>query len=203
MTDTSHTADPDVSKTARSGPIKWWQWMLVYPTLAVSLLGATPTIMEAAKAFDTGVPFGMSADAGEQNRLWKANFECAQKMQFQTIRTKRNVEIGSVICESGDVLLKGKLPDTDDYQYRWVSWNAIAHDKQAGLSLFGSAHAATESGAGFMRVQNSPNVICQRWVGKGTLLRRVATNRICVDELVNTYNGRVMKRNPAPCQPGC
>ena len=203
MPDTSHTPDSSLPQAARNSSMKWWQWMLVYPTLAVSLLGAIPTIMEAVKAFDKGVPFGMSGDADEQNRLWRANFECAQKVQFQTIRTKRNVEIGSVVCESGDVLLKGKLPETDDYKYRWVSWNAITHDKHAGFSLFGSAYAAEEPGAAFARVQHAPNVICQRWAGKGQLLRRVATNKICVEELINTYNGRVMRTSPVPCQPQC
>jgi hypothetical protein len=188
----------EMDKPAPGRTTTWWQWVLVYPTLAISLAGSMP---ELIGSLTKEVPFGKSADADEQNRLWRANIECA-KNSGQIIRNRHNVEIGSVVCDSGDVLLKGKLPDADDYAYRWVSWNTIAPPAKTALSLVGTAHAAERPGPAMVRDQG-PSVVCQRWVGNGQLLRRLSINKACVDEVVNTYNGRVIRRNPAPCQPSC
>lgn len=207
MEDTTSSPIPEVPSGPRDAahPRKWWQWLLIYPGIAVSVLGSVPTYTEAVKSYSLGVAFGRSFDAKEQNRLWQENFDCAQKATFATITTKHKVEIGSAVCESGDVLLRGKRPEWDKPQLRWMSWTEVASPgqpdtKKSGwlFELLGTAHAA---GAELLLAQAS--VICQRWVGNGLLLQRIGTPTGCFDQVINTYNGLVVSSRPAPCLPNC
>ncbi len=70
-----------------------------------------PTYLEVIKSYWLDVPFGRSFDAQEQNRLWEANFDCTQKATFTSMTNKQQVEIGSFVCDSGDVLLRGRRPE--------------------------------------------------------------------------------------------
>jgi hypothetical protein len=183
-------------------PKRWWHWLLLYPGLAVAVLGAIPTYIEAFRSYSHDVPFGSSFNSEEQNRLWEKNFECAQKAHFVPITNKQNVEIASVVCESGDILLKGRLPDSELPQIRWVSWDDVASKKShALLDIIKSANASEPARLVFAQAPTS--VLCQHWVSPGRLLQRLATPEGCFDEIINTYNGLVISRRPAPCQPSC
>jgi hypothetical protein len=177
--------------------------MLLYPGLAIAIVGAVPTYIEVGKSHVLGVPFGRSFDAQEQNRLWQANFECSQKAKFSVIVNKNNVEIGSAVCESGDVLLRGKRPGWDTPQMRWVAWSEVApnDDKKTAslLDILGVAHASERGRMDTAQAQVS--VMCQRWVGPGQLFQRIWTPMGCLDQVINTFNGWVLSSVAAPCVP--
>lgn len=199
-------ASPPSSEPKQESPKRWWQWFLVYPGLAIAIVGAIPTYIEAFKSYSLGVSFGRSFDAQEQNRLWQENFECAQKATFSTTINKKKVEIGSMVCESGDVLLRGKRPEWDRHQLRWVSWNEVVpnetNKEHALLDFFGSAYASGDYDP-IVLAQAPTSVLCQRWVGPGQLMQRIGTPMGCFDQVINTYNGWVLFSRPAPCVPSC
>ena len=68
----------DETETNRS-PSKWWQWILIYPSLLIAVLGAIPTLIEAAKAYRYDVPIFTSAAAEKQVKLWERNIDCLKK----------------------------------------------------------------------------------------------------------------------------
>lgn len=195
---------PDAGESAK----RWWQWLLLYPGLGIAMLGAVPTYLEAYRSYNLGVAFGGSYNANEQNRLWQENFACAQKANFSATTNKKKVEIGSVVCDSGDVLLRAKRPEWDQPQLRWVSWTEVASGQsgskstQALLDVFKSANAS-ETPPLILAQAPAPTVLCQRWVGPGQLLQRIGTATGCVDQVINTYNGLVISSRPAPCNPNC
>jgi hypothetical protein len=195
------------SESKPESPRRWWQWFLVYPGLVVAILGAVPTYMEAFNSYTLDVPFGRSFDAREQNRLWQENFECSQKANFATTINKKKVEIGSVVCESGDVLLRGRRPEWDRPQLRWVSWDEVAPSNKSNKSasvlfeIFAQAYASEAERT--LLAQNPSSVLCQRWIGPGQLLQRIGTPAGCFDQIINTYNGWVVGSRPAPCNPNC
>ena len=196
------------SKAAKS-PIKWWQWVLVYPSLIIGVMGAIPTMIEAVKAYQYDVPIFTSAAAERQLSLYKRNADCLTGAALVPIITKSNVEIATLVCDSGDVLLMGKRPGWRYPQQRWVSWDEIAPDstgQEFSFNLFqgiiSSAHANEEGG--IQVAQWGPTtIICQRWVGNGLLLQRIYATRGCFDQVVNTYNGWIVNRVWAPCHPQC
>ena len=195
---------PAATNEAHAGqailPKKWWQWVLLYPGLVIAVVGAVPTYYELGRSHYLGVPFGKSADAEEQNRLWVENFECTKTAAFNKAVNKKQVEISSAVCESGDVLLSGKRPGWDKPQLRWVSWAEVApssveNTHSASFGVFGNAQADDRI------ILAQGNVICQRWVGPGLLLQRIGTAQGCFDQVINTYNGWVVSTRPAPCAP--
>ncbi len=66
-------ADEGESDAAARQPRRWWQWLLLYPALAVALVSAIPTYVEIFYSKKYEVPFGQSAAAKQQNDLWQRN----------------------------------------------------------------------------------------------------------------------------------
>lgn len=185
-------------------PAKWWQWILVYPTFALSVCGSIPTLVIGLKACSAGVPFASYYDAERQRELWERNYECLGKNEHKgesDITTQENVKITAVVCGSGDVLLTGQRPSWRYPQERWVAWGDIAPPGQGGsvAGLTGLFPIAYAGAAAPIRVAQAPRVICQRMVGNGLLLQRLATPYGCLDQVINTYTGWVVSRQPAPC----
>ena len=47
---------PDTSKTSAStSATRWWQWMLLYPSLAVTIVTAVPSWIDHVQAMKIGV----------------------------------------------------------------------------------------------------------------------------------------------------
>src|SRR5947208_7135585 len=105
---------PDTSKaSASTSATRWWQWMLLYPSLAVTIVTAVPSWIDHVQAMKIGVSSRDLAQAQEQRRLWEANLECAQVQEIQRIRTNHNAEVGARVCPTGEVLLQMKQLDAD------------------------------------------------------------------------------------------
>lgn len=167
---------------------RWWQWVLVYPTLAVTLITAVPTWIDHIRAAGLGVSRGDLAQAQEQNQLWQVNLDCARSQEIQRIKTKRNLEIGAQVCPSGDVLLLLKRPEADQPTFRWVSARTL--EREASV-LLGPTAAYAEPREGLV-AQVPRSVINQRWLKPGLLKQRVQqAGGGCVDLVINTYTGRV------------
>lgn len=186
-------------------PAAWWQWVLVYPTILISVIGAIPTFVELYKSWNREIPFGMSRAASEENQLWKKNFECS-KGEFLSVKNDLNIEVGTIICRSGDVLLKIQVPSQTAI-YRWVGLDSLTSERMAVANWFiRSAHAASVDGNSnpILLAQANSTVLCQRWINSWKLLRRITLQgQGCFDEIVNTYNGRIEQRNSAACNQKC
>jgi hypothetical protein len=186
-------------------PKKWWQWVLLYPALGTAIVGSIPTVLELYRSSAYDVSFGDSVAALAQVNLWRKNFDCA-KTEFQSIINAHNIEVGSAVCVSGDVLLRSKEPNAQEYQYRWVSWSEIGDASRKGISgklvrseLIATAMADETESKPVQIAQTNPPLICQIWIGNNLLLRRYSTPSGCVEEIVNTANGRVVERRAARC----
>ena len=191
------------SNAAQGGQTKtWWQWLLIYPTLAISLMGSIPTFYELYSARSMGVEYGTVKQAKQQKDMWQKNMECTAA-PFDWLTTPTNTLVDATICRSGDVLVRVKSPDQQQF-YRWVPVDSIASDpKTVSFSLFGKVYAATSTAESYDN-QSGISVLCQRWVGDGHLLRRIyVPNQGCYDEVVNTYSGAVVSSRPAPCNNQC
>ena len=76
---------PDTNKTSSStSATRWWQWMLLYPSLAVTIVTAVPTWIDHVQAMKIGVNSRDLAQAQEQRRLWETNLECAQVQEISS-----------------------------------------------------------------------------------------------------------------------
>jgi hypothetical protein len=94
-------------------PQKWWQWILVYPALVISLIGAVPNWMDHWEAIKIGVPADKLDIANHQHDMFARNLDCMRELDFKTIGTQSNMEVGAKICPSGDILVSIKLGNSD------------------------------------------------------------------------------------------
>lgn len=180
-------------------PRKWWQWFLVYPVLASSLIAAIPTYLETIRAKNYDVAFGQSKIAEEQDDLWRTNLECTSA-PLDLFVNANNVKVDATICKSGDVLVKVFSPDGKT-SYKWVAVNNVIKE-EVNAGLISAAYASSTPQP--ILVALNGDVICQRYLEPGRVLRRTSVNgRGCFDEIVNTYTGRVESTSPAPCSTEC
>src|SRR3569832_431592 len=78
-------------------PRTWWQGVLVYPALAVTILSSIPTYFEFIGSKEIGVPFGQYRLAVKENQLWKENADCAAT-PFDGVKTLTAIEVDAVVC---------------------------------------------------------------------------------------------------------
>jgi hypothetical protein len=185
-------------------PTLWWQWVLVYPALAISIMGSIPTYIELVGSKILGVPFGDYRVAVRENQLWQENISCAAA-PFDGLQTKQKIEVDAVVCLSGNVLVRVNPPGSQT-AYKWVPLDSVKR-ADSGFSLISTAHAVPRAPSqslpqdGIVLAQANYQVMCQQWVGNG-LIRRVILNRAinaCFAEVVNTFSGQVVNSSPAAC----
>ncbi len=182
---------------SRRPPRKWWQWVLMYPTLLVALLGSVPTALELVRAARLGVPFGDSAAAAAQHALWERNLECTRQ-GFTLVVNPHQVEVGALVCPSGDVLLRVRPPGGDPH-YRWVSAEGLA----ASLARSGRGWLPVARADEAAAPAPPPAPVCQRWLDGRRLLRRIRTADGCIDEVIDSYTGQVLERRRVDCAAPC
>jgi hypothetical protein len=235
MAESGRTATRRRGANEAPAPRAWWQWLLMYPALALGMLSGLPTVAELVESYRLGVPFGESRQAMMENKLWRENTSCASA-PFSGLVNPFNFEVDAVVCRSGNVLVRVRPPDANRPTiYRWVPLDSLGPTRTADAAptgatpadaaiarllagLLPAAAAAEPEGRGadgaddrdrdraLIVAQAGPGVqvICQRWLRPGMLLRRVAGGaRGCFDETVNTYTGRVERVAPAPCVAQC
>jgi hypothetical protein len=194
------------------GRLGWWarvvDWVSDHPKQASALAGlvvaALPAPLQLAGAMLLGVPYAEFLPALRENKLWKENLACASA-PFDGLATPQNMQVDAVVCQSGNVLVRVKSPNGNT-AYRWVPLESVVERTANTFGLIGTAQAegvpASAAALVPMLVAGGSNfeVICQQWLGNGLVKRRLldrGTGR-CIDEVVNTFTGKVVSSSPAP-----
>lgn len=190
-------------------PQRWWQWILVYPTLALSLVSATPSWVNGFKSWAFGVK--SAAEAERQAALWTKNASCVG-LNSNGFLSPQKVSVDATICDSGDILVHAITPQKREV-FKWLALDDVVRPASNGQGwLVSSAQAATlpEGLTGIrpairppaLKVALLQMVLCTRSNGR-LLLRRIQTPQGCFDEVIDTFTGALVSRNPAPCVPSC
>jgi len=173
----------------------------MYPTLAISLFGSVPTIIQLYDSHRLEVPFDRVPAAKRQNELWETNFECTRKAKMETVSTSLNTQVSVTMCPSGDVLVTVQQPDSRQV-LRWIDVKDLLKQSPQVMSglMLGEALAAGDRIVGV----RTSSVLCQRRLPNGRLLRRVMGDNVdCFAEVINTYTGVLESRVPAQCTSSC
>jgi hypothetical protein len=215
----NHVEESMNTKTAAADsdhPKKWWQWFLLYPVFATSVIASIPTYINLIKSDDSQAKTHSAQSASTennqqekklakmeaQNKLWKANLQCSSAPE-SPVTTEKNYKVDATICNStGDILVKVYPPKGEAY-YRWVALDDIIGD--ATMQSSGTASWFISSAyAADMQLALNGTVICQRYVTQNQLLRRIqVAGQGCFDEVVDTYTGAVVSTTPSNCSAQC
>lgn len=181
--------------------MRWWQWLLMYPTFAVAIIGAIPQYQNWWQAHKLGLSSERVAQAEEQKKLWETNLECAKKETPYVVKTVRNEFLETTVCPTGDILVKIQIPDKPTANFRWIGFNTFKDTKMAYLNPFVREAYAEERGRGSNLFAQTVTVLCQYTDARGFIVRRVRlANGQCQEEVINPLTGAATIR-PAPCTP--
>ena len=175
----------------------------------VAVAGAIPQYATWLKAFTTGVPSTALHSALEQERLWEKNFTCATRLDQDSgdyaAITGDKVHVVVWACPSGDVLVTTESPQEAALPRSvWVPLALLPSEASHWTPLIQEAFAVGQGRADGGRLSRIVNVLCQKWLRDGHILRRVRLdNGRCRDEVINTRTGEVVQSRPAPCDPRC
>jgi len=200
----------DVGDVPASEPARkeWWRWMLA-PAMLGAILGAIPTAIDFYKAFDYDIGYGEVKHAEQQRRLWIKNFECAQSMTYQQVKTKDGIQVQVGACSNGDVLIEVQSPSAERV-LEWIPLNRIQlASTVSSISLVSSAFATIQSRPSAPAAQSNEHrfaqasVMCQVQQGSSKIIRIVNENGKCFREEIEMMKGKVVKRTPVDCGAKC
>src|SRR5262245_49959357 len=113
--------EPEAVSPDKPAPKTTLQYLILYPTLILSLLGAIPTAMKELKAWQQGVASSKLPFLEEQQALWTRNLGCAgtgSTWEFDTAFDHTTVAI--TFCrKTGDILIRYLVQGEPD-EYRWM-----------------------------------------------------------------------------------
>jgi hypothetical protein len=217
------TAPTDAAKEApspRQAPVadgsrsSLLHMVVLYPTLAVALINAAPTLFEKFQAWQKGVQQQELYPALERNRLITKNMDCMMA-PINWVDTTADVRVDATIChKTGDILVRMTWASNRQFM-DVVSSDAIRAraDKEGGTAQAGPLGGWISTAVASVpqpqelqqpQIEQAEQVICQRWIREGRLLQRVKTQAgACFDQVLDTFRGLVESRQPAPCNPQC
>jgi hypothetical protein len=181
------------------GPQRWWQWMLMYPTIIIALAGAIPQYYQWMTAVALGLPFLSDVnDAQQQEKAWERNVNCVRSIDHIKPTSSTNYSIDLVSCPTGDILVTlTPLQNPDQQVSRWI----------VTKTLFAQvAEAASPARPELAEVAGAPSaspdsvrVLDIRKQGTSVIRRIQRSDNTCVDETIDAYTGRRLDQKPSPC----
>jgi len=196
------SSEADKGSLAARLPDKWWQWVIIYPTLALSLISAVPKWADSARGWWIGVV--SYTDAMRANELWTKNASCVG-LNSKGMMAPSKVAVDATICNSGDILVHAMTQQNKEV-FKWLPLDDVVRPARGWAGFVPAAQAATMPVAGVQQgnaaASFATTVICARNDGR-YLHRRVSTPEGCFDEVIDTFTGALMSRKSAPCDPQC
>jgi hypothetical protein len=176
-------------------PQRWWQWVLMYPTIVIALAGALPQYYQWITAIAIGLPlFGDVGDAQQQEKTWERNVNCLRSIDHIKPTSSTNYSIDLVSCPTGDILVTlTPLQNPDQQVSRWIItktlFTQVADAAPARLEL---AQTAAPS-------PDPVRVLDIKKQGASVIRRIERSDNTCVDETIDAYTGHRLDQKQAPC----
>jgi hypothetical protein len=193
--------DTEAGRDSKQSRESIFRQILVYPALAVAVIGAAPQYIQVFKAFERDLPVREVAAAEREHMLWVKNLECVGNMLLPDTALPDNTRVGARVCPSGDVLVKVKRV-TGAESYRWLPLEDAKPQATVAALIGISTAEADELPATAVPLMEQT---CQHWQNQaqGILVRRIRENNQCFEETLNTFTGRVVSKTPVACDAPC
>jgi len=196
-------------RLAMTAPLSPAMRVVALVVFLLALAGAIPQYATWIKAYTWGVPSEAVHEAKVQERLWRKNFACATQLDRSssnyTVLTADSVDVVVWGCPSGDVLVTVQSSQEPSRQrHVWIALDTLRDSEESFSFLVQQAFAAEKSPRGKRRSAHVVRVLCQKWLPKRFIQRRVQfSDGRCRDEVINPRNGKVTRHKEAACEPTC
>lgn len=207
-------------KSGAEKPKSWWQWVLIYPALALSVLTALPDWVERIEAWRVNIEKDQLAEATRRQAFFEANMSCLAA-PFDWVERPDAVRVDATICDSGDLLLRVEAPGSQAFLHPVRIGDLVTRQTASlgnPLDMIAdsfAAHAATQpmdlpqskpqrgSDAAVQLAQSVAVVVCQKFIDDRTLLRHIRVGSQCFDERVDTLTGQIVAKDETGCRSTC
>jgi len=211
------TTENQAKNDEKGGPSRWWQWVLLYPTLLIALLTAVPSWYDRIEPL---VRMKFQPDYVQETELvefMRKNPECVASPVAWVEATDQTKVDGTICSKTGDVWLR-ILGANGVAAYKGVDISDLLDSlstDHARFSLFSArAFAATNDRGGHPKThpgqtpsswsvaQQLAVVVCQQFSGD-RIIRHMRSGNTCYEEVVNSQNGVVISKQEVPCRNSC
>ena len=177
-------------------PQRWWQWLLMYPTIAIALAGALPQYYQWFTAAAIGLPFfGDVSGAQQQEKAWERNLSCLIGIEHIKPTSNTNYAIDLVSCPTGDILVTlTPLQNPEQKVSRWVITKTLLTQVADNSPTIELAQVTTPGAS-----PDSVRILDIKKQGANVVRRIQRSNNTCVDETIDVYTGRHLDQQPASC----
>lgn len=183
--------------------LTWWQWIVIYPTLFVAILGSIPTLIDFSDSIKLHSHYDQVQMAREQQKFWNKNFECTQKSPMYWSESDDPIKIGVTLCPSKDILVA--VNGNIEPYYRWLGFNTFNPTQQFANRLMPAVFAAElPDPINLAQRSEKTTVLCQKQLSNNKILRRVKkSDGRCFDQTVHTPTGKILKEVLVECSSDC
>lgn len=180
-----------------ASPQKWWQWVFMYPTIVIAIVGAVPQYYQWASAATMGLPIsGNVKVAQEQEMAWERNVNCLRAIDHIKPGSSTTYAIDLVSCPSGDILVTlTPLQNPDQQISRWIVTKDLF--RQYAQSIFSMSAMAQGALTG---APTQVQIIDTRKDGAVVTRRIQLSDNTCVDQTIDAFSGQRTSQKRAPCQ---
>jgi hypothetical protein len=188
------------SQRPQGQTLTWWQWIFVYPTLAIAVINSLPNLVFWSRippALRNNISVSDVNIARQQKELFVKNEDCFASDEFNYVSEIGETTASIKLCPSGDVLVKFSNPDANPV-FQFASFDTT---QRSALDRFlvPSVAAATASS----EIQLA-QVECPPKIEDGRLTRRIReADGKCYEQVINTFTGEVISRTEVSCDASC
>lgn len=110
-----------MEEIAKPNPRTTLQYLILYPSLVISLAGSIPTIVQYIKAWQLDTQVSRVQIIEEQQKIWERNLDCLSQQGVYEVDGPNSLLVKVSLCpRTGDVLVRYHLKSWAPI-YRWVA----------------------------------------------------------------------------------
>jgi hypothetical protein len=181
----------------------WWQWVLIYPTLFITVIPAIFQFIQWATAFHYGLPIsGNTQGALDQLNSWKDNAQCVTNRGINHVEPISPVDykINLLPCPSGDILVTLiPIRNPEEQVNTWVITRKFFGESHLGFLV---TSAVAQGAMAQVERPNAVRVIGIKQQGTTIIKRTQLSDGTCIDAIIDGLTGRQLSSKTAPsCDP--
>lgn len=194
----SEYSDTTTTRSTKS----WIQWLLIYPSFAIAIIGAVPQYIDVIYSINKGVETSEVDYVRQQHSLFVRNINCHPALE--TVKTVINTKVSVGACPSGDIQVNIEYANSDIPVIRWIAFEKLNSNQVSNwLSIIPSAMAQENLRLPIVAAAANIQVFCQQILDNGKILRSVRIAGTCYEQTINTYTGKIEKQKQIPCDSKC
>ncbi len=182
-------------------PTRWWQWVLLFPTLIISLITAVPQWIEVYSAMRADVTKEEYREGERLLDFMSAHPECVAA-PFDWYEAIDALRVDGTICDNGNIFVRVEYAPAKT-AYAFVDISDVVGERQAMAPAEPlDRRLAALAGVPVALLQQTAVVECQRIEGR-IIVQHIRVGGQCFEERIDVYKRKTASRQEIRCSEIC